>query len=85
MAKRFDLEELRSLASVIVQAERIGSSVSEALQVFADTLRLRRHQRAEEMAQKAAGSAEPCALPSCNDPKSGPGGIPSSRAFSSSR
>jgi tight adherence protein C len=54
MANRFDLEELRSMASVIVQAERIGSSVSEALEVFADTLRQRRHQRAEEMAQKAS-------------------------------
>lgn len=53
-ADRFDLEELRSMASVIVQAERIGSSVVTALEVFADTLRQRRHQRAEEMAQKAA-------------------------------
>jgi len=54
MAQRFDLEELRSLASVILQAEKIGSSVATALEVFADTLRLRRHQRAEEMAQKAS-------------------------------
>ena len=53
LSKRFDLEELRSMASVIVQAERIGSSVVTALEVFAETLRLRRHQRAEEMAYKA--------------------------------
>jgi len=53
LAKRFDLEELRSMASVIIQAERIGSSVVTALEVFAETLRLRRHQRAEEMAYKA--------------------------------
>ncbi|MHC4403142.1 MAG: type II secretion system F family protein [Planctomycetota bacterium] len=53
LAKRFDLEELRSMASVIVQAERVGSSIASALEVFAQTLRERRYQRAEEMAQKA--------------------------------
>ena len=54
LANRFDLEELRSMASVIIQAEKIGSSVVTALDVFATTLRQRRSQRAEEMAQKAA-------------------------------
>lgn len=54
LAARFDLEELRTMASVIAQAERIGSSVTKALTVFADTLRMKRHQRAEEMAQKAS-------------------------------
>ncbi len=53
LADRFDLEELRSMSSVITQAERVGSSVVTALQVFADTLRQKRHQRAEEMAHKA--------------------------------
>lgn len=53
-AGRFDLEELRSMASVIGQAERLGTSVVTALEVFAETLRLRRSQRAEEMAQKAS-------------------------------
>ncbi len=53
LARRFDLEELRSMASVIVQAERVGSSIASALEVFAHTLRERRYQRAEEMAQKA--------------------------------
>jgi tight adherence protein C len=53
-ADRFDLEELRSMASVISQAESFGSSVVKALGVYADTLRVRRHQFAEEMAQKAS-------------------------------
>lgn len=52
-AKRFDVEELRSLSSVVIQAEKFGSSVTHALEVYADTLRLKRHQHAEEMAQKA--------------------------------
>ena len=53
-AERCDLEEIRSLASVIVQAERLGASTVNALRVHADTLRLKRLQRAEEMAGKAA-------------------------------
>lgn len=53
-AKRFDLEELRSLASVISQAERFGSSVTKALRTYAEALRSKRRQRAEELAQKAA-------------------------------
>jgi len=52
-AERFDMEELRSLASVISQTERFGASVAHALLVYADTMRLRRTQKAEEMAQKA--------------------------------
>ena len=54
LADRFDVEELRSLASVVIQAERFGVSVTKALRVHADALRLKRQQRAEEMAHKAA-------------------------------
>lgn len=54
IADRFDMEELRGMAGVIRQAERIGSSVAHAIEVFAETLRLKRHQRAEEMAHQAA-------------------------------
>jgi tight adherence protein C len=53
-AMRFDLEELRSMASVVVQAERFGSSVVKALRAHADSLRERRLFHAEELAQKAA-------------------------------
>lgn len=53
-ARRFDLEELRSLSSVIGQAEKFGSSVTKALRTYAESLRIKRQQRAEELAQKAA-------------------------------
>jgi tight adherence protein C len=52
-ADRSDLEEIRSLASVIHQAERLGASTVNALRVHADTLRVKRLQRAEELAHKA--------------------------------
>lgn len=54
LAARSDLEELRNLASVLVQSERYGTSVVKALRIHADTLRQQRQQRAEELAQKAA-------------------------------
>lgn len=53
-AKRFDLEELRSLAAVIAQAERFGTSIVKALSVYAETMRVRRHQRAESLAHQAS-------------------------------
>jgi tight adherence protein C len=53
IGERSDLEELRSLAGVITQAERYGAGLIKSLRVHADTLRLRRQQKAEEMAQKA--------------------------------
>jgi len=53
-ADRGDLEELRSLASVITQSEKFGASLVKALRTHADTLRGKRLQYAEEMAQKAA-------------------------------
>ncbi len=41
------------MSSVILQAERMGSSLVEAMAVYADTMRERRFQQAEELAQKA--------------------------------
>jgi tight adherence protein C len=54
VADRADLEELRSLASVVNQSERFGASLVKALRVHAESLRHKRLQYAEEMAQKAA-------------------------------
>ena len=54
MGVRSDLEEIRSMASVITQAERFGASLVKSLRVHAETLRTKRQQYAEEMAAKAA-------------------------------
>jgi tight adherence protein C len=53
-AGRADLEEIRSLAAVITQAERFGAGLVKSLRVHAEALRTKRLQYAEEMAQKAA-------------------------------
>lgn len=52
--KRADLEEVRGLASVVLQSERFGAGLVRALRVHAGALRDKRLQRAEELAQKAA-------------------------------
>lgn len=53
-ADRFDLEEVRSMSSVVQQAERFGASIVNALRVHADVLRRKRFQQAQERAQKAS-------------------------------
>ena len=45
---------LQSLAAMLVQADRFGTSIAQALRVYADTLRTNRQAAAEEMAAKAS-------------------------------
>ncbi len=54
MARRTGVEELRSLVSVITQAEKFGTSIARALRNQAESLRTKRRQAAEERAQKTA-------------------------------
>jgi len=52
MADRTGVENVRSFVQMLVQTERFGTPISKALGAFADNLRLRRRQQAEEMAAK---------------------------------
>lgn len=54
MATRTNSKELESLVAVLVQSQRFGTSIGEALRVFAQTMREIRSQRAEEQAEKMA-------------------------------
>ena len=54
MAERTGADELNSLVAVLVQSERFGTSLSEALRVFTSNMRELRSQRAEESAEKMA-------------------------------
>lgn len=51
---RTGVDDVRSLAAILIQAERFGSSVAQALRVQSDAMRVRRRQLAEERAQKTA-------------------------------
>jgi tight adherence protein C len=53
LADRFDIEELRSMSSVMVQAEKYGSSLVDAMEVFAATMRQKRMFIAEAHAQQS--------------------------------
>lgn len=54
LALRTGVEEVDGFVSMIIQAERFGTSIAQALRVHSDMLRTRRRQRAEEAAAKIA-------------------------------
>jgi tight adherence protein C len=54
LAARTGVEELKYLASIIVQTEMFGTSVAKSLRIMADSMRVRRTQRAEERAAMVA-------------------------------
>ena len=52
-AERTCIDDVRSMVAMLVQTDRYGTSLAEALRVHADLFRTRRRQRAEERAAKA--------------------------------
>jgi tight adherence protein C len=52
LAWRTDLEDLSNLTTLLIQTERFGTSIAQALRVHSDFMRTKRFQRAEELAQK---------------------------------
>ena len=54
MSQRTGLMDIRSLASMIVQAERFGTGLSQALRIYADSVRTKRRLEIEATINKAA-------------------------------
>ena len=54
LGQRTDNPALQSLAAMLIQADRFGTSIAAALRIHADTLRQNRQHAAEEMAAKAS-------------------------------
>jgi tight adherence protein C len=54
LGQRSGVEDLRALASILIQADKFGSSIAQALRVQSDAMRVRRRQIAEEKAAKTA-------------------------------
>ena len=52
MADRVGLPDIDAMVTMLVQADRFGTRMADALQVHADTLRTQRKLRAEEAAAK---------------------------------
>jgi tight adherence protein C len=54
MGERTMVDDLKSFAAMLVQTEKLGSSLAQSLRIFSDSLRTIRRQRAEEAAAKTA-------------------------------
>jgi tight adherence protein C len=54
LGQRTGVDDVRSLAAVLIQAEKFGASIATALRVQSDSMRIRRRQLAEERAAKTA-------------------------------
>jgi tight adherence protein C len=52
IAHRTDLEEVRNLVALLIQTDRFGTSIGQALRVHADSMRTTRRLKAEELAAK---------------------------------
>jgi tight adherence protein C len=54
LADRTGVPDVKSLVAVLVQTDRLGTSVAASLRAQSDSLRIKRRQRAEEAAHKVA-------------------------------
>jgi tight adherence protein C len=52
LGKRTGVSDIRAFTSMLIQTDRFGTSIADALRVHADELRTKRRQRAEEEAAK---------------------------------
>ena len=54
MAKRVNTSDLQSFTAMLVQSEKMGTSVAQSLRVYCESLRTRKKQRIEELVQSAS-------------------------------
>jgi tight adherence protein C len=52
LAVRTNLEEVNNLVTLLIQADKFGTSIADTLRVYSDAFRTERFQRAEELAAK---------------------------------
>ena len=52
LSERTGVPDIRSLATMVIQTERFGTSIAHSLRIHAETMRTKRRQRAEEAAAK---------------------------------
>jgi tight adherence protein C len=52
LALRTGLEDVSSLVTLLIQTERFGTSLAQALRIHSDSMRTKRFQKAEEIAAK---------------------------------
>lgn len=52
LSMRTDVDEVNNLVTLLIQTDKFGTSIGQALKVYSDTMRTQRFQRAEEKAAK---------------------------------
>ncbi|MBW1827701.1 MAG: type II secretion system F family protein [Deltaproteobacteria bacterium] len=52
LGMRCGVPEVDNLVTLLIQTDKFGTSISQSLKVYSDTMRVQRMQRAEEMAAK---------------------------------
>ncbi|HEX8042961.1 type II secretion system F family protein [Candidatus Deferrimicrobium sp.] len=52
LTERTGVEDIKSLVAMLIQTEKLGTSLAQSLRVHSDSLRMRRRQKAEEAAAK---------------------------------
>ena len=53
LAQKYELPDLSTLSRTLIQADKMGTSVAEALNILSEDMRLARFRRGEQMALKA--------------------------------
>jgi tight adherence protein C len=54
LGRRTGVDDLKALCAILIQTDRFGTSVGQALRTYSESLRTKRRQRAEEKAAKLA-------------------------------
>jgi tight adherence protein C len=54
LAERTGMDDLYSLVAMLIQTDKLGTSVAASLRAHAESMRTKRRQRAEQMARKAS-------------------------------
>jgi len=53
LARRTGVEDIYSLTAMLIQADKLGTSIAQSLRSHAESMRTKRRQRAEQAARKA--------------------------------
>jgi tight adherence protein C len=53
LARRTGVDDLYALTAMLIQADRLGTSIAQSLRAHAESMRTKRRQRAETQARKA--------------------------------
>jgi tight adherence protein C len=54
LAERTGVEDIYSLVAMLIQTDKLGTSIAASLRAHAESMRTRRRQRAEQLARKAS-------------------------------